>query len=563
MSYQIEKITSRTGLPVLKVNEFLLHSKYNPEREAGQFAEKQYKENSIHILFGFGFGYFADSLKKLFSTNDTLLIVDPICNCFLDKTTIQKYEIITDINVEFEMNLAKSLEGYKTNIKMICSPNYDKLIPTEYKTVISIIEKRLKENILNNNTVRFFAESWQENYIQNLAHVLSDRSLVELYKIYDCPIVIASGGPSLVKQLPKLKSIREKIILLAAGSTINTLLHYGIEPDYIISIDGGEGNYNHFKDLYFEKTQFIYSVRNHYKIRKSFKGNSFAFLPSIKFDEQLYIKRLTGKELPMLVGGTSVANYALSIAILMTNNDVALIGQDLAYTDNKTHAEHNRRFKIIDEKYIENRGLFYTKGYHGADVLTDMPLFTMKKSFEQISKISKEEKRLYNCTEGGVRIEGFNQISFEEFCSRIPKHKKIKPQLPKQQSHEKKEQQLFMRKLSSEINLYNELIKLLKEGLKLLKTHENKFEFNQKIIKKLNKIDAVLKENFECLPMNSIVDPITIDTLNNFPTKKNETSKEQFLRVYLQNTQLYARLLEATKISKKFTESLIERIKNN
>lgn len=40
----------------------------------------------------------------------------------------------------------------------------------------------------------------------NLYYVHKDQSLKELYNKYDCPVILASGGPSLTKQLPLLKN---------------------------------------------------------------------------------------------------------------------------------------------------------------------------------------------------------------------------------------------------------------------------------------------------------------------------------------------------------------------
>lgn len=62
--------------------------------------------------------------------------------------------------------------------------------------------------------------------------------------------------------------------------------------------------------------------------------------------------------------------------------------------------------------------------------------------------------------------------------------------------------------------------------------------------------------------MNSIVNPITLDTLNNFLSKQTESKLEEFERVYKQNYELYSRLLEATKLSKQYTIDLLNEVDN-
>lgn len=554
-TYTIEKISTKTNAPTLKVNNFFLHSKYNPEKEAVHFVEKQYKENHVHILFGYGLGYFAKALQNKFRENDHLLIIDPLYKDYENSNQEAKFPIIFNLDKQqLEIEINKRLVSYNVNVKVICSPNYDKLFPVEYKKVLNTVQEILRINTLMRNTVNFFAESWQENYIRNLLHITNDDSLSMLEKRFNLPIVVASGGPSLSKQIPKLKEIRSKIILIASGSTVNTLLYYNIEPDFVVSIDGGEANYNHFKNHIFTQSYYIYSIRNHYKIREQFTNKSFSFIPSVEPDVQRHIEKITGKILPMLVGGTSVANYALSIALYISEGKIALIGQDLAYTDNKTHAEHNKHFQEVNADYKKHRGVFEVEGYHGDKVLTDSTFMTMKKSFEQIARISKEQERIYNCTEGGAKIEGFSQMSFNEFCNDLSNGNF---DLNLQHKGKNRDINEFRIKIKEEIVSYRKLVKLLEKATKLLEGNNSNLSFNTKVINGLDRVDKEIKKIFETVSMNPIVDPITLDTINYFLPKQIESKKEEFNRVFNQNKQLYSRLLSAAKLSGQYTEDLL------
>ncbi|MEK3935486.1 6-hydroxymethylpterin diphosphokinase MptE-like protein [Sporosarcina sp. FSL W7-1349] len=559
-TYEIESVQTKTNLKTLKVNGFFLHSRYDPIKEAEQFAEKNYKENHLHILFGYGLGYFVKALQNKLGDNDNLLIIDPMFNELKDMVEMSNVDIVNKIEGRtIEIKINKILLASNINATIICSPNYEKLFPVEYKTVLNLVKEVLKINRLQRNTINFFAEAWQENYIRNLIHVAKDASLSELESKLDFPVVVASGGPSLIKQIPKLKEVRNRIILIASGSTVNTLLHYKIEPDFVISIDGGENNYNHYKDTTFSNSKLIYSIRNHYKIRNQFCETGFAFIPSIEPDVAKHIKQITGKELPMLLGGTSVAVYALTVALYISSGKVALIGQDLAYTDNKTHAEHNKNFRKVDENYKKKRGTFFTEGYYGEDVLTDTPFLSMKKGFEQVAEISKEHDRLYNCTEGGAKINGFQQIPFDMFCSFIQPEK---VDIVLESTIEKTDFTLFKDKVQGEVQMYDQLANHLEKGINLLTSNKSNRIFDTKVVKGLNNVDKQLKKVFNQVSMNSIVNPITLDTLNNFLSKQTESKLEEFERVYKQNYELYSRLLEATKLSKQYTIDLLNEVDN-
>ncbi len=559
---KIEKIQAKSLDPTLKVNDFFLHSKYNPRKEAEQFAKSQYTENHVHLLFGYGLGYIAEALKKRLNENDQLFIIDPLfkkTESLMEKSDFNVMIDVTENNIELKLN--SLLNDYNVNVKIICSPNYDKLFPDLYNLVLKTVKDVLSVNAVFFNTVNFFAEIWQENYIRNLCHVFKDESLSRLEKVYDLPVVIVSGGPSLTKQIPLLKRIKDNIVVIAAGSTVNTLLHYDIEADFIVSIDGSIANYNHFKDNTFHKSKLVYSIKNHYKIRDQFKGLAFSFIPSFEPGMHRHIEKMTQKQLPTLLGGASVANYALTIAQYISSGPIALIGQDLAYTDNKTHAEHNKHFSTVNDNFKEERRTFLIEGYDGEDVLTDAVFLSMKKGFEQIAEVSNEAGRFFNCTEGGVKIKGFTQKTFQAFWDDIkPVRQKNQPIDDKVSVIDIPKWREFVCKIEAEIKIYEEIKLQLNKGLRHLKENPSKIIFNQKAIKGLDKVDEKLKQLFGKVSMDSIVEPITMDVLKKFLPKHSESKEEEYKRVFEQNEVLYNRLLNATNLSRTYTENLLDEI---
>ncbi|PKC53047.1 hypothetical protein RhiirA1_480136, partial [Rhizophagus irregularis] len=54
--HQVERLTAKSGVPTLKINDYYIHSKYDPIREAQQIAERQYTPHHAHIIFGYGCG---------------------------------------------------------------------------------------------------------------------------------------------------------------------------------------------------------------------------------------------------------------------------------------------------------------------------------------------------------------------------------------------------------------------------------------------------------------------------------------------------------------------------
>jgi hypothetical protein len=567
--YEIIEETARSGHRIHKVNNYYLHSKYDPIREAERFADQHYKKNYLHILFGIGSGYIAKSLSEKMTEEEFLIIVEPIeslANKQIEKENqLERVIIIKGEDQElFEKIYEPFGNRFGSRISVVCSPNYDKISPNYYHSILKIVKDRIYIQQVNINTIKYFSKEWQKNFTLNLFYAYDDVPLKCLEHIYNVPVVVASGGPSLTKQIPLLKKVRNHILLISSGSTINSLLKHDIEPDFVVTIDGGINNYRHFETIELKQAKIIYSLSNHEKIRERLNRRSFVFISNKDDNIETYAQKLLNKEIDSILGGASVANFALNIAYMISSGPVALIGQDLAYTDNKTHAEHNKNFKKIDETYIKERGMFYTEGYYGDQVLTDYAFFTMKHNFEKLIQTFSQPERIYNCTEGGVKLEGYQQISFQEFCERYVDNNKSVPMFdidtyPRKDIQEWRE---FLIRIENEIKLHDKVKRLVEEAVLLLKRNASDTAFEAKILKKLDKIDEQLKPIFDEGMMSLIAQPIILDTFNNYLPEENETEKETYQRVYARSMDLYSRLQEAAIDSKSYFMQLKEKIKN-
>lgn len=551
MTHEIKYIDTKTGNKTIEFDSYLLHSKYDPIKEAQRIAEKEYTENFVHIVFGYGCGYLVDELKKMIE-DEVIVVIDPfkIELNINDDTIYGKNQID-----EFKTQLASSLENLSREVKVICSLNYDKIAPEFYKEVLQCVKDVQRSNQVDEYTIRTGSEGWQENYIKNLPLLIRDQPLSNNSKFNDVPVVIASGGPSLTKQLPLLQSIRENIILVAAGSTINSLLKHDIEPDYVVTIDGSEANYHHFENIHSNKTKLIYGLSSNYKIQYEWKNERYAFLTTDDVKVQEIIEKKYGVDLPLIAGGGSVANFALTVATNLSSGPIALIGQDLAYTDLQTHASGNKYAMRIDDEFLEKRDAFQTEGYYGEQVMTDYPFHAMKLAFETLITILPNIPTIYNCTEGGVKIKGVEQVTFKEFCEKFA----IRPvELDKQSKFEEKKWETIRLGLEEEVKVYQTINNRLKEVILKLKKDWLKKFFSPQTIKVLNSIDKLLREKLANLMFERIADPLIADVLRNYKGKKNEEEEEKFNRVYNQNLELYCRLQEAVSKTKIYTEEAIK-----
>ncbi|SCX67561.1 motility associated factor glycosyltransferase family protein [Lysinibacillus fusiformis] len=558
--FNIEYFSTNNSLKTIRVNNYFLHSKYNPIQEAKRIVEKEFEPNFVHVVFGYGLGYIVEELNKKIRKSDKLIVIDPLFKEFNEGLIDDSNELtfIDEVNSQvIEGIVSSKLGNFSKQIKVICSPNYDKILKEEYLIVLESIKTVQRLQQVGENTTRKFSLDWQENYVHNIFHSYMNHSLKELKKFYNCPIIVISGGPSLKKQIMKLKEIKDKVVTIASGSTINSLLYHGIEPDYVVSIDGGKANYNHFKEISNIKSKLIFGFSSHYKIQEIFPNAKYALLDVGDSDFQNYLNNVFSIEVPLITGGASVANFAFTVASYMTSGPIAIIGQDLAYTDNKSHEDSNKHFKEVNELYKKSRGMFEITGYYNDKVLTDYAFLLMKKDFERLYRQIEHPSPIFNCTEGGAKIEGMEQISFLEFCdSFINEDTNIL--LDSESKTNSKDRDLFIEKMQDEIAIYNKIIGEIQIGIAKLERNKLTTLFEKSVLRELDKIDKSIKKYKTRTAMNHIFDPITMDVLRNYEPAPNESERATFERVFNQNKELYSRLLEAFKISRQYVLDVIE-----
>lgn len=557
--YNIEYVSTNNNLKTMRVNNFFLHSKYNPIQEAKRIVEKEFEPNFVHVVFGYGLGYIIDELINKLGKKDKLIVIDPLLKEFNEEIYADNssFTLIKEVKSELiEEVVATNLNNLSTQVKVICSPNYDKILKEEYLIVLESIKTVQRLQQVGENTTRQFSLDWQENYVHNILHSYRNHSLKELKQAYNCPIIVISGGPSLKKQILKLKEVKEKIITIASGSTIISLLHHGIEPDYVVSIDGGIANYNHFKELGNIQSQLIFGFSSHYKIQEIFPNAKYALLDVGDSEFQNYLNNVFSIDVPLIAGGASVANFAFTVACYMTSGPIAIIGQDLAYTNNKSHEDSNNHYIEVDESYKKSRGMFEITGYYNDNVLTDYAFLLMKKDFERLNRQIQHPSPIFNCTEGGAKIEGMEQIPFTQFCDSFINEETNK--LNSQSRPPIGDMDFFIDKMQAEIAIYNKIIGEIQIGLAKLNSNKSNIVFEKSVLRELDKIDKSIKKYKIRTAMNHIFDPITMDVLRNYQPIPNESDQATFERVFNQNKELYSRLLEAFKVSKQYVLDVIK-----
>ncbi|MCV3534427.1 DUF115 domain-containing protein, partial [Campylobacter lari] len=232
--------------------------------------------------------------------------------------------------------------------------------------------------------------------------------------------IIVSTGPSLIKQLPLLKQYQENVVIFSADSSYPILAKEGIKPDYVFSLEREEMTSEFFNNdfgKFDENILFIISSLTHPKTIEYLEKNDRKYMLVLR--PLFFESKLGLKEYGFLGNGMSVANMAYELAGALRFENIILIGQDLAYSDDgKSHPKEHIYGDQGDEEVIYKQ----ITAYGGKGVVnTQLTWYLFLKSFEKDIALAKNILKIttYNATEGGARIEGTIEKPFKELCEEL------------------------------------------------------------------------------------------------------------------------------------------------
>lgn len=349
--------------------------------------------------------------------------------------------------------------------------NSDELCPNSHiEAVLSAIVREQSAQ----KTMESFSRRWVRQQYLNSKTAIVSRGFSELRSLISGrDVIIVSPGPSLAKNIEKLKGRESQFLIIAVAQACPALVKHGIVPNLIAVVDPQD--YSKVLDGFdCSKTYLMIDDRCAPTFfNKGFKGN---FVLSSR-DSLSGILEVMG-ERPYVSSGGSVSVVAFDICVQSNASSITLVGQDLSVEDgfyyHRPDAEAQPEF--VDDREIFFEGgrayqVYKLPGYFGGEVRTRQDYFQYHSEFEEIESDAAESARLFNATEGGAFIEGFEHISLLEVFEKLrpisftyslaelPEQKKI--------SREKKLKRIHQRhkKICDKIDKYcRDILRLLSES---------------------------------------------------------------------------------------------------
>lgn len=507
-----------------------LHSAYNPEKEANalinEIKNETEKDLDLVFIFGIGAGYLINAFKKL---NINIAVIEPsikFFNLLIDNFKLDK---ILEDNITFFIggddieDIEKFISLTNTKkVKFFITRSYATLFNEEasfYQSkVLSIVDKK----IININTISRFDKLWAYNIASNVAKISTHYGVNKFFDKYkNIPAIIVSAGPSLEKNIRKLKEIKNKALIIAVDTAMKPLFSHNISPHFIITIDPQKKNSKYFRNVNFKESVLIAESSVDKEAIDSFNGAIY-FINSI-FPLAKYFMEELGDRGDITTGG-SVSTAAYDFAIRIGANPIIMVGLDLSFPNYQTHIKgsyHEENFFTEIYKLDSYDSIIYKvliagnlreeKNIYNEKVWTDSRFDMYKNWYEE--QCEKNNKiKFYNATEGGIIINGMENIKLEEL---IKKFNDIEINIDKDDKNIERKNEILT-------NIKNGLIKIDGEISKIKPYVLNALELCEKInseLKRHRKVDKLL------------------ENLNEFDIKILNISKvNEFLGITMQKT---------------------------
>nr|WP_255710863.1 6-hydroxymethylpterin diphosphokinase MptE-like protein [Pelosinus baikalensis] len=505
---QIEIMNSRVGLPTVRVKSsndkwVFLHSSVDPVKEAQKIAATVSGDpGKVIVIYGFALGYLVEALLETVDERNPLFIIEPDCDLFCAAMAARDlrhlisservYIVASDsaVQIKAEFFLVYDAAKYK-EIVMTGLVGHQTVYADVYAHSAKYIKEIVNAKLLNLATMIKMGPLFESNALLNLADYCTHPGVASLFNcLSGMPAIIVSAGPSLNKNIHLLKEAKGKAAIFVVGTALKALEKWGIEPDFIFSIDPQPLNYEHFKGVDMGGAALVSEIQSNHMIFENHQGPIFVSgdVTILKwFDDSIEIK---GK----IESGGSVANNAMTAAYKMGANPIVLVGQDLAYArDGHSHAS-GTNYENLVYSGDENYAYFPIKANDGGEILTDRSFYQFLTFFE--NWIEKYPEREYiNATEGGAFIQGTKIMTLREvldqYCQKTVDVQKVVQEA--QDAFELPNLEPVLEKLELRLQDTNKIILEANNAIKRLKQLEKACEARQakkmqQHLKAINKI---------------------------------------------------------------------------
>jgi len=365
------------------------------------------------FVFGIGIGYHIPELVEETPAKHIVLI-EPVAEFLYHSLSVidwsRVFATAEDRGIVFHFVFDSEPDRIARQVESVVSREGNTFLEGSYfcahyyswqlKQTYILLKERLKNFHLSTG---FFEDEIEmvRNCVRNLErwpfHLVESRSFRE----QTLPVFILGAGPSIDKDLPIIRRLRDRVIVISCGTALGILLKNGIRPDLHCEVERGELVYTLLSGVHdeygFDGITLIASTTIDDRVSELFDKRWYFFRAGLSSTTLL-----KSEGTPLYGADPLVCNTAFSAAAYLGFTQIYLFGVDLAQKKGgRHHARDSVYFKEehtdLDEMYVErfNREV---PGNFGGTVETFW-LFDLGR--QMLSRVQQDRRtNLVNCSDG-------------------------------------------------------------------------------------------------------------------------------------------------------------------
>lgn len=237
------------------------------------------------------------------------------------------------------------------------------------------------------------------------------------------PALVCGAGPSLQKSIETIKTLENKALIIAGGSTLAALSSQGISPHFGMAVDPNLEEYRRLRNSFAFEVPLLYSTRLFPAVFQTANG-PFGYMRSgIGGVPELWIEEELGLLDPLLGDflspeSMSVTMICIAWAQFLGCSPILLDGIDLAYTGKKRYAsgvaeDEEMQFAAIDAEKSAADRILKKKDRLGQPVYTAVRWVMESASISHFARKHKEIQFI-NTTDGGIGFKGIEYLPIQK-----------------------------------------------------------------------------------------------------------------------------------------------------
>jgi hypothetical protein len=409
-----------------------LGSRHRPLDEADELVETiDLAASAVLMVVGFGLGHHVRRMAERMERTGVVAVYEPDLSLLRDVLShvdhsqwIRATNLIIVNDLDDRGEWSRRFGGIEVvlvqGVKIVEHPPSRQRLGDAPKRISERMAETVRAARLSMSTTLVRSVATANAYLGNIAQYAAGGGCAELHDIAKGRLgVVVSAGPSLRKNIHLLAEpgVRERCVIVSTQTTLKPLLDAGVRPHFVCALD-----WHHISKRFYEgireedvsETTLIVDPQANPVIPRSFPGPVRCF-------QAEFLRAILGpvaRDMGRVQTGNTVAHLCYTFARWLGCDPVALIGQDLGFTDGLYYS----RGTAIDDVWAPELNPFNTvemmewqrimrhkihlrkvTDVHGRSIYTDSQMESYLNKFEMLFTADRSKGlRTIDATEGGV-----------------------------------------------------------------------------------------------------------------------------------------------------------------